>query len=53
LYDAGANLVVPETLESGLQLAGFALSSTGIPDEAASRILELRREQRLAWLRRL
>ncbi len=52
LRDAGATLVVPETLESGLQLSGFALSALGVPEEAAGRILDLRREERIALYRK-
>jgi CPA2 family monovalent cation:H+ antiporter-2 len=52
LRDAGATLVVPETLESGLQLSGFALSALGVPEEAAGRILDMRREERIALYRK-
>ncbi len=52
LRDAGATLVVPETLESGLQLSGFALSALGVPEDAAGRILDLRREERIALYRK-
>lgn len=51
LRDAGANLVVPETLESGLQLSGFALSSLGVPEDTTVQILERRREERIALFR--
>ncbi|MDQ1363512.1 MAG: monovalent cation:H+ antiporter-2, family, partial [Pseudomonadota bacterium] len=52
LRDAGATLVVPETLESGLQLSGFALSSLGVPEETTLQILERRREERIALYRK-
>jgi CPA2 family monovalent cation:H+ antiporter-2 len=52
LRDAGATLVVPETLESGLQLSGFALSSLGVPEESTVQILERRREERIALFRK-
>lgn len=52
LRDAGANLVVLETLEIGLQLAGFALATLGLPDEATTRILGLQRAERIAQFRK-
>jgi CPA2 family monovalent cation:H+ antiporter-2 len=52
LRDAGANLVVPETLESGLQLSGFALSALGVTEEATAKIIEVRREERIALYRK-
>ena len=51
LRDAGATLVVPETLESSLQLSGFALLSLGVNEETTMQILEQRREQRIALFR--
>lgn len=52
LRDAGATLVVPETLESGLQLSGFALSALGVSEEAIQQIIELRREESIALFRK-
>ena len=51
LREAGAAVVVPETLESGLQLAGSALEILGVPGEAAARLLEQERELRIVTLR--
>lgn len=51
LRDVGATLVVPETLESGLQLSGFALSALGVSEETTMQILEKRREERIALFR--
>jgi monovalent cation:H+ antiporter-2, CPA2 family len=51
LRDMGATLVVPETLESGLQLSGFALSALGVSEETTMQILEKRREERIAMFR--
>jgi CPA2 family monovalent cation:H+ antiporter-2 len=52
LRDAGASLVVPETLESGLQLSGFAMSALGVPEETTMQILERRRDERIAMFRK-
>ena len=43
---AGADTVILETLESGLQLAGCALARLGVPEEAAFRMLDSARESR-------
>ncbi len=51
LRDAGASVVVPETLESGLQLTGWVLESLGVPPEASLRLLEQERERRIVALR--
>jgi len=51
LREAGASVVVPETLESALKLAGAALESLGVPAEAAARLLEQERERRIMALR--
>ncbi len=50
LMRAGATDVVPETVESSLQLIGRLLEGLGYPDEAASRRLALQREEELARL---
>lgn len=52
LREAGASAVVPETLESGLKLAGSVLESLGVPADAASRLLEQERERRITAFRR-
>jgi CPA2 family monovalent cation:H+ antiporter-2 len=51
LLRAGATLVVPETLESGLQLCAFVLQRLGFPDSAAAQLIEEERERRIAATR--
>ncbi|MDO9596823.1 MAG: cation:proton antiporter [Azoarcus sp.] len=51
LREAGANSVVPETLESSLKLAGSVLESLGVPADAAARLLEQERERRITAFR--
>ncbi len=51
LREAGASVVVPETLESSLKLAGSVLESLGVPPDAAGRLLEQERERRIVALR--
>ena len=46
LYGAGATAVVPETLESALQLTGFALQMVGVADAAISATIEAERKAR-------
>lgn len=46
LCAAGATSVVPETLESSLSLAGFALGATGIPEQSVAQMLDREREER-------
>ncbi|RPH65755.1 MAG: potassium transporter [Burkholderiales bacterium] len=48
LREAGADTVIPETLESALQLAALALARAGLPGTALSGLLEREREQRIA-----
>lgn len=48
LRAAGATAVVPETLEAGLQLSGFALHSLGLPESLISAALQDERESRVA-----
>ncbi len=49
LVEIGARGVVPETLESSLQLAGRVLSDIGLPDETIElRLAVLREEERLS-----
>ena len=52
LMRAGASLVVPETLESGLQLSEFVLHSLGFPAPAAAQVIQLERERRIGATRR-
>ena len=35
LLAAGANMVIPETVEAGLQLSAFVLDALGVPDLSA------------------
>lgn len=51
LRAAGATLVVPETLESSLQLAGVVLQQIGVPELAAIQRIEQERERRIGALR--
>ena len=51
LREAGASVVVPETLESSLKLTGWVLETLGIPPDAALRLVELERERRIVALR--
>jgi CPA2 family monovalent cation:H+ antiporter-2 len=47
LKQAGATLVIPETLETGLQLSAFVLRALGLPEGAAARIVEMERERHI------
>lgn len=47
LRQAGATAVVPETLETGLQLTAFALHALSIPDTEINAALEQERESRV------
>ncbi len=40
----GANHVIPETIEASLQLGEMVLMGVGVPDQAARRIIEARRQ---------
>ena len=51
LREAGASVVVPETLESSLKLTGWVLETLGVPPDAALRQLEQERERRIVALR--
>ena len=51
LREAGASVVVPETLESSLKLTSWVLETLGVPPEAALRQLEQERERRIVALR--
>ncbi|MCK9984667.1 MAG: monovalent cation:H+ antiporter-2, CPA2 family [Azoarcus sp.] len=51
LRDAGATVVIPETLESGLQLAGSVFETLGVPGDVATRLLEQERARRIAGFR--
>jgi CPA2 family monovalent cation:H+ antiporter-2 len=48
LQKAGASLVIPETLETGLQLSAFVLQTLGMSEGATARIVQLERDRRIA-----
>lgn len=48
LIEAGANTVIPETLEAGLQLAGAVTEHCGVPRDAVQVLLEQQRALRMA-----
>lgn len=50
LKKAGATIVIPETLESGLQLSAFVLQTLGIAEGAATQVIQNERERRIAAL---
>jgi len=50
LKQAGATIVVPETLESSLQLSGFVLQTLGISEGTVARMIQLERDRHLAAL---
>lgn len=45
LIESGASHVIPETVEASLQLGEMVLMGVGVPDEAARRIIETRRQR--------
>nr|WP_269106555.1 cation:proton antiporter [Massilia sp. TS11] len=47
LHEAGATLVVPETLESSLQLSAHVLRMLGVPDSSTEHMIDLERERHL------
>lgn len=51
LIQAGANEVIPETLESSLQLAAFVLEEIGMPEEASAELILRERERRIISFR--
>ena len=44
LIASGATHVIPETIEASLQLGEMVLMGIGVPDEAARRVIESRRQ---------
>ncbi len=44
LIDRGASRVIPETVETSLQLSEMVLTGIGIPDQSARRIIETHRQ---------
>lgn len=51
LLDAGASVVVPETLEASLKLADSVLGTLGVSPETSARLLNEQRERCMAALR--
>jgi len=52
LIEQGASHVIPETVEASLQLGEMVLMGAGVPDEAARRIIEARRQaEQTDWTR--
>jgi monovalent cation:H+ antiporter-2, CPA2 family len=51
LLNAGASVVVPETLEASLKLADSVLETLGVSPEESARLLEQQRERCMAALR--
>ena len=43
LIAKGANHVIPETMEASLQLGEMVLTGVGVPEQAARRVIEMRR----------
>jgi CPA2 family monovalent cation:H+ antiporter-2 len=50
LKQAGATLVIPETLETGLQLSASVLQTLGMPDAVVTQVVESERGLRVAAL---
>jgi len=50
LKEAGATVVVPETLESSLQLSAFVLQELGLPAAAVGQLIDAERERHFAAL---
>lgn len=48
LRAVGAAIVIPETLESGLQLAGCVFDTLGVPPDVSSRLVNEARKRRIA-----
>jgi len=50
LKQAGATIVIPETLESSLQLSAFVLQTLGIAETAVARVIQIERDRHIATL---
>ncbi len=50
LREAGASMVIPETLETGLQLSAFVLQTLGMAEGVAAGIVQHERDNRIAAL---
>jgi CPA2 family monovalent cation:H+ antiporter-2 len=48
LKQAGATVVIPETLESSLALSAFVLQTLGIPEGTVARLIQLERDRHIA-----
>ncbi len=51
LREEGATVVIPETLETSLQLSSAVLHAAGLPDAAAAAAIDAERERRIGALR--
>ena len=51
LRDEGATVVIPETLEAGLQMSAVVLHAAGVPESIATATIEAERERRIGALR--
>lgn len=51
LKQAGASTVIPETLETGLQLSAFVLQTLGVSEGAAAHMIQIERDRRIAELK--
>lgn len=51
LRDEGATVVIPETLETSLQLSSAVLHAAGLPDAATAAAIDAERERRIGMLR--
>lgn len=51
LRDEGATVVIPETLEAGLQIASVVLQQAGVPEAVAVALVDAERERRIGVLR--
>ena len=50
LRHAGATVVIPETLESSLQLSAFVLETLGVSETAVARIVQFERDRQIMML---
>jgi monovalent cation:H+ antiporter-2, CPA2 family len=50
LKQAGATFVIPETLETGLQLSAYVLQTLGVEEGLAAHTIQLERDRRIANL---
>ncbi|MDP6688811.1 MAG: potassium transporter TrkA, partial [Alphaproteobacteria bacterium] len=50
LITCGASHAIPETIEASLQLGEMVLMGVGVPDQAARRVIEARRQAEQATI---